>query len=83
MEINTFWGVKPCNPVVKHQPAVSETSVNIYLADEMKSHARRQLFSHTSMFVYLKKNSVALVRKQTMPTERPPLLGEVVPTFCG
>jgi hypothetical protein len=26
-------------------------------------------------------NSVALVRERTMPTERPPLVGEVVPTF--
>jgi hypothetical protein len=29
-----------------------------------------------------KLNSVALVRKQTKPTERPPLVGEVVPTFA-
>jgi hypothetical protein len=29
-----------------------------------------------------RKNSVALVRKRTMPTERPPLVGEVVPTFA-
>jgi hypothetical protein len=30
-----------------------------------------------------KLNSVALVRERSMPTERPPLVGEVVPTFCG
>jgi hypothetical protein len=29
----------------------------------------------------LKLNSVALVRERTIPTERPPLVGEVVPTF--
>jgi hypothetical protein len=28
------------------------------------------------------KKSLALVRERTMPTERPPLLGEVVPTFA-
>jgi hypothetical protein len=28
-------------------------------------------------------NSVALVRKQTIPTERPPLVGEVSANFCG
>jgi hypothetical protein len=28
-----------------------------------------------------KINSVALVPERTIPTERPPLLGEVVPTF--
>jgi hypothetical protein len=29
----------------------------------------------------LKKKLVALVRERTMPTERPPLVGEVVPTL--
>jgi hypothetical protein len=28
-------------------------------------------------------NSVAWVRKQTIPTERPPLVGEVSANFCG
>jgi hypothetical protein len=28
-------------------------------------------------------NSVALVRKRTIPTERPPLVGEVSTNFCG
>jgi hypothetical protein len=31
---------------------------------------------------FFKLNSVALVRERTMPTERPPLVGEVVPTFA-
>jgi hypothetical protein len=30
----------------------------------------------------LKLNSTTLVRERTMPTERPPLVGEVVPTFA-
>jgi hypothetical protein len=30
----------------------------------------------------LKLNAVALVREQIIPTERPPLVGEVVPTFA-
>ena len=30
-----------------------------------------------------KLNSVALVRERTIPTERPPPVGEVVPTFAG
>jgi len=30
-----------------------------------------------------KKNSVALVRERTIPTERPPLVGEVSANFCG
>jgi hypothetical protein len=28
-------------------------------------------------------NSVVLVRKRTIPTERPPLVGEVSANFCG
>jgi hypothetical protein len=28
-------------------------------------------------------NSVALVRKQTIPIERPPLVGEVSANICG
>ena len=38
----------------------------------------------TSNNVYsIKKNSVALVRERTIPTERPPLVGEVSDNFCG
>jgi hypothetical protein len=32
---------------------------------------------------YLLTYSVALVRKRTIPTERPPLVGEVSANFCG
>jgi hypothetical protein len=30
-----------------------------------------------------KLNSVAVVRKRTIPTERPPLVGEVSANLCG
>jgi hypothetical protein len=30
-----------------------------------------------------KTNSAALVRERTIPTERPPLVGEVSANFCG
>jgi hypothetical protein len=32
--------------------------------------------------VRVKLNSVAFVRERTMPTERPPIIGEIVPTFA-
>ena len=32
---------------------------------------------------YPKLNSVALVRERTIPTERPPPVGEVSANFCG
>jgi hypothetical protein len=34
-------------------------------------------------FKKLKLNSVTSLRKQTTPTERPPLVGEVSANFCG
>jgi hypothetical protein len=36
----------------------------------------------TRKFAY-KLNSVAVVHKQTIPTERPPLVGEVNGNLCG
>jgi hypothetical protein len=30
-----------------------------------------------------KKNSMVSVRERTIPTERPPLVGEVIANFCG
>jgi hypothetical protein len=35
-----------------------------------------------NLLTKLKLNSVALVREWTIPTKRPPLVGEVVPTFA-
>ena len=36
------------------------------------------------IYIYKTKlNSVALVREQTIPTERPPPVGEVSANFCG
>jgi hypothetical protein len=47
--------------------------------------------SHTSRFYHQKtilgdhniKNSTALARERTIPTERPPPVGEVSANFCG
>jgi hypothetical protein len=30
-----------------------------------------------------KKNSMVWARERTIPTERPPLVGEVIANFCG
>ena len=37
----------------------------------------------TSSVTITQKNSVALVRTRTIPTERPPPVGEVGANFCG
>jgi hypothetical protein len=35
---------------------------------------------HTKIHI---KNSMVLVRERTIPTERPPVVGEVIANFCG
>jgi hypothetical protein len=35
------------------------------------------------MFMMLNKNSMVSVRERTIPTERPPLVDEVIANFCG
>jgi hypothetical protein len=37
----------------------------------------------TPSYLTKKTNSMALVRERTIPTERPPLVGEVSVNFCG
>ena len=45
--------------------------------------AYRMLYRHMPEELKLKLNSVALVRERTIPTERPPPVGEVCANFCG
>ena len=40
-------------------------------------------FFGVNQIIYTKLNSVALVRERTIPTERPPTVGEVSANFCG
>ena len=42
-----------------------------------------QLHVVVKLITKLKLNSVALVRERTIPTERPPPVGEVSTNFCG
>jgi len=42
------------------------------------------IYIYIYIYIYkLKLNSVALVRERTIPTERPPPVGEVSANFCG
>jgi hypothetical protein len=36
-----------------------------------------------SAYKQKKKSSMVRVRERTIPTERPPLVGEVIANFCG
>ena len=52
-------------------------------SDTVKSIDVLHILQHTRHYRVLKLNSVALVRERTIPTERPPPVDEVVPTFAG
>jgi hypothetical protein len=47
----------------------------------MKVHEGAEIYPVRNFITKTKLNSVSLVRERTIPTERLPLAGEVVPTF--
>jgi hypothetical protein len=49
---------------------------------EVLIRSERGAKNRGELLVQLKLNSVALVRERTIPTELPPFVGEVVPTFA-
>jgi hypothetical protein len=49
------------------------------MTEEKKSEVKRESNKQTNK----QTNSVALVRRRTIPTERPPLVGEVSSNFSG
>jgi hypothetical protein len=58
--------------------------IKLLKADSSVRFDRRN--SQTQLLIYWRlspKNSVALVRERTIPTERPPPVGEVSANFCG
>jgi len=57
--------------------SVKKHNYKIWLNDDEVSTSPRGLC------IKLKLNSVALVRERTIPTERPPPVGEVSANFCG
>ena len=52
-------------------------------SDATASAARHQDLKLANDYLDCKKISVALARKRTIPTERPPPVGEVSANFCG
>jgi hypothetical protein len=56
------------------------TSTPFYVFMAWYSIKHRENFTLTLIFII---NSVALVRKRTIPTELPPLVGEVSANLCG
>jgi len=66
-----------------------ETGFNYNTATDFRQYLCEVSFhtkSHSNtviLFHFNKLNSVALVRERTIPTERPPPVGEVSANFCG
>jgi hypothetical protein len=53
------------------------------MEDEASKQLRASRNDGLKLYKKLKHNSVALVRKRTIPIERPPLVGEVSDNICG
>ena len=66
----------------KEEKRVHKRKKKIFIEHELKELERLRSDNESKSF-YQKKNSVALVRKRTIPTERPPPVGEVSANFCG
>jgi hypothetical protein len=63
------------------QPRLEFDDFSKFLAKFMSPWKRKYIADPAEKDI--KKNSVALVRKRTIPTKRPPLVGEVSANFCG
>jgi hypothetical protein len=58
--------------------------LEIQISDVTTKMENCELFpSLLAYVVNIWRNSVAVARKRTIPTERPPLVGEVSANFCG
>jgi hypothetical protein len=60
-----------------------ETSLEFHPRERVTWIVASLLHIYYSIFLTLMTDSVAVVRERTIPTERPPLAGEVSANFCG
>jgi hypothetical protein len=79
VEITLFLDVTPC---------ISYRSLLTFRKESCCAHPQRGIYksSSTLKMKVVKKNnkiSVVLVCERTIPTERPPFVGEVSANFCG
>ena len=88
--IETVQNMVQGEEVYEYRNLLSESMKNL-MAERLlcdKNYAPRNYFVnmiHSKVVSPLKTklNSVALVRERTIPTKRPPLVGEVSANFCG
>jgi hypothetical protein len=72
------WFAEPISSTLKME-AIS----SLFKTTAVKTSNPALSLFYKSLQSLIKKNSLALVRERNMPTERPPLVGEVVPTFAN
>jgi hypothetical protein len=63
--------------------AVTQTNHTRWCINTIRSPDDEHSMLETCREMKLINNSVAYVRERTIPTERPPLVGEVSANFCG
>jgi hypothetical protein len=59
------------------------SALNDITGRQMETHTCELLYVSTGLMLCHKKTPWLLVRKWTIPTERPPLVGEISANFCG
>jgi hypothetical protein len=73
------------SPFVLHAPPISFSLILLFLVHRSSWYVARTVRAQKGWRDRNVKNtnSVAWVRERTIPTERPPLVGEVYACFCG
>jgi hypothetical protein len=78
------------DPITSTSELLSETVslrmlTNLRFADLRLTTAQQRATGQKNIYIYkkTKQNSMVWVRERTIPTERPPLVGEVIANFCG
>jgi hypothetical protein len=53
------------------------------IARSFTTHTHTHTHIYIYIYIYIKLNSMVWVHERTIPTERPPLVGEVIANLCG
>jgi hypothetical protein len=83
-------GLCPSSGILKAQKDTTFRKLNLFPSSgegwetpTLSGPLGRVNLNYWTTYVAIKINSVAFVRERTIPTERPPLVGEVSANFCG
>jgi hypothetical protein len=85
----TKYALCDCSCLLVRDGHLQKTQIywcNSYISYTIVYYTTPHILYYVSLYFakyHKTKNSVALVRKQTIPTKRPPLVVEVSANFCG